>query len=655
MLKKISALTPCLFVLLCGVCLADFGKYKATDDHQARPKYIQPEYFVKAVPFSNVTVTGGLWHERMEVNRKVSLPHVWSRCETSTKGDGKESKRLDNFRKVAGEMKGNFTGIHFNDSDVYKIIEGTAYSLQNHPDPELEAYTDKVIDSIAGAQWDDGYLFTFYSLPKHKPEMRWTNVGDKCELYCAGHLFEAAVAYYKATGKRKLLDVAIKFADNICDTFGPGKKANPPGHQEIELALIKLYKVTGDKKYLDTSRFFVDQRGRRTGGRRLYGDYSQDHIPFVQQEKGVGHSVRAGYMYCAATDIAMITGDEAFGNALFRLWDNITNTKTYITGGIGQPGGPEGFTNDYELANGCYAETCSGIAFSLWNHRLHMMTGQSKYIDIAERTLLNNMLNSLSHDGKKHYYTNPLASEGRPRWEWPGHDCACCPSSLVRTISSIGGYAYTHKDNVINVNMFLPGNAKIKLPGNTITLTQSTNYPWDGNIKINVEPMKTGTFAIKLRIPGWAVNQPMPGNLYKYLNNRNDPITLSVNNSTQPVNIQNGYITLKRKWESGDKIQLILPMPIRRVIAHPKATADKGLVAIERGPIVYCAEHKDNPYSISKLKLPDTAKLTPTYEKDFFSGVVTITSDTNPKLKLIPCYLNANRDQGWMRVWIPRK
>ncbi|MHC4109671.1 MAG: beta-L-arabinofuranosidase domain-containing protein [Planctomycetota bacterium] len=624
------------------------------EDGQAWPRYIQPEKFVKAVPFSDVSITGGLWRERMEVNRKSSLPHVWSRCEASTRGDGRDSKRLDNFRKVAGEMDGDFTGTYFNDSDVYKIIEGTAYSLQNHPDAKLEAYTDKVIDSIAGAQWDDGYLYTFYSLPEHKPEMRWTNVGAMHELYCAGHLFEAGVAYYKATGKRKLLDVSIKLADNICDTFGPGKKANPPGHQEIELALIKLYDVTGNMKYMDMARFFIDQRGHRTGGRNLYGDYSQDHIPFVEQEKGVGHSVRAGYLCCAATDIAMRSHDESYGNAIFRLWDNITNTKTYITGGIGQPGGPEGFANDYELGNGCYAETCSGIAFSMWNHRLHLMTGEGKYIDIAERTLLNNMLNSLSHEGDKHYYTNPLSSGGHPRWEWPGHDCACCPSNLVRTISSIGGYAYTYHDRAINVNMYMQGKAKVQLAGNEIALLQTTNYPWDGDVIIAVRPKKVSRFAIRLRIPGWARNEPMPGNLYKYLDENNDPVTLSVNGSPMDVNVENGYVTIERTWKSDDEIHLVLPMSIRRVVAHPKATADAGLVAIERGPIVYCAENKDNPFGVGELKLPDTASLNATFEENFFSGVVTITDNGDPKLKLIPAYLNANRGQGWMRVWIRR-
>jgi uncharacterized protein len=618
------------------------------------PNTINPKQFVQTLPFDKVTVTGGLWRERMEVNRRASLPHVWGRCEHSIKGNGEQSKRLDNFRKVAGEIPGDFTGTYFNDSDVYKIIEGTAYSLQNHPDTELEAYTDKVIDSIARAQWGDGYLYTFYSLPERKTQARWTNVGSMHELYCAGHLFEGAVAYYQATGKRKLLDVAIRFADLICDTFGPGKLPHPPGHQEIELALVKLYRVTGHQRYLDTAQFFVDQRGHHEG-RGMYGAYSQDHIPFVKQEKGVGHSVRAGYLYCAATDIAMLNRNEAYGNALIRIWDNVVNTKTYLTGGLGQPGGPEGFTDDYLLGNGCYAETCSGIAYAMWNHRWHRMTGQSKYIDLVERTLLNNTLSSLSRDGKKHFYTNPLTTNGRERWEWPGHDCACCPSNLVRIISTVGGYAYSHTQDTVNVNMYLDSKATLALNNQAVTLIQTTNYPWDGDIRLRVQPETPTRFTVKLRIPGWAQNRPMPGNLYKYADKQTHPITLAVNAKPVALVVDQGYVTHSRTWQAGDTIQLALPMPIRRVIAHPKVTADAGLVAVERGPIVYCAEFKDNDVDVSRLKLPDTTKLKANFEPDLFNGVVTITSDGNPSLKLIPYYLYANRGQGWMRVWMPRE
>jgi hypothetical protein len=616
------------------------------------PRFIRPDRFVEPVPFTAVRVADGLWRERMDVNRQASLPHVWDKCEFFRTGSGEDSRRLDNFRKAAGEMPGDFTGTYFNDSDVYKIIQGTAYSLQNHPDPELEAHTDAVIASIAGAQWEDGYLFTYYSLPR-RPELRWSNIGSMHELYCAGHLIEAAVAYHEATGKRKLLDVAIRFADHIDATFGPGKKTHPPGHQEIELALMKLYHLTGQQKYMDLAKFFVDQRGRGEG-RSLYGTYSQDHVPFIRQEKAVGHSVRAGYLFIAAADIALVNHDEAYGNALFRLWDNITNTKTYLTGGIGQPGGPEGFAGDYQLGNACYAETCSGIAFAMWNHRLHLMTGEAKYLDIMERTLLNNVLSSLSQDGTKHYYTNPLSHNGHRRWEWPGHDCACCPSNLARVIASIGGYAYTHRADAILVNLYLPSETTIPLPDNTVTLTQATHYPWDGEIRIAVQPERTGPFTLKLRIPGWAQNMPMPGNLYRYLDAQQEPMQLAVNDVSVPATPEMGYVTLARTWQPGDTIRLHLPMPIRRVIAHPKAAANDGLVAIERGPIVYCAEQADHDFPVTDLKLPDDVPLTAKSKNDLFDGAVMISGEDSSTPTLIPYFFHSNRTPGWMRVWFPR-
>jgi hypothetical protein len=615
------------------------------------PRLVQRERFVEAVPFDKVKVTGGLWRERMDVNRKVSLPHVWGRCENSIKGNGDPSKRLENFQKAGGLLDGPFTGTYFNDSDVYKILEGTANSLRNHPDEQLEAYADKVIDWIAAAQWEDGYVYTFYSLPTKKPDARWTNVGQMHELYCAGHLIEAAVAYHQATGKRKLLDVATCFADLICETFAPGKLEDAPGHQEIELALLRLYQVTGQQRYKDTAKFFIDQRGQG-GVRRLYGTYSQDHIPFVQQEEGVGHSVRAGYLFCAATDIARLDENDDYANALFRLWDNIVNTKTYLTGGIGQPGGPEGFAGNYQLDNNCYAETCSGIAFAMWNHRLHQMTGECKYADMVERTFLNNMLSSLSAEGDRHYYTNPLQTGGRQRWEWPGHDCACCPSNLVRVISSISGYVYSHDDDTININQYMASTGTVPVGDNSVALTQTTNYPWDGNIAIEVRPESPDEFEIKLRVPGWARNQPMPGNLYRYLDTSDESISLTVNGSAMEATVENGYIPIRRKWTAGDRITLDLPMPVRRVVAHPKAVADKGLVALERGPIVYCAEFKDNDFPVGQLRLSDNAQFETKFEPDFFNGVVTIQSGD---MKFIPYYLYANRGEGWMRVWMPRQ
>ncbi len=617
------------------------------------PRFIRPERFVTPLPFTEVTITGGLWRDRMDVNREVSIPHIWEKSEHVRTAAGNDSMRIENFRRAAGVSEGGFTGTYFNDSDVYKTIEANAYSLRMHPDPELEAYTDQVIEWIAGAQWEDGYLFTYYSLPR-RPHLRWSNIGAMHELYCAGHLIEGAIAYYETTGKRELLDVAIRFADLIDDTFGPGKRTSPPGHQQIELALMKLFHLTGEQKYMDLSKFFVDQRGRHEG-RSSYGTYSQDHVPFVEQEKGVGHSVRAGYLFIGATDIAMVNHDESYANALFRLWDNITNTKTYLTGGIGQPGGPEGFSGDYQLGNNCYAETCSGLAFARWNHRLHLMTGEAWYLDIVERTLYNNVLSALSHDGRTHYYTNPLSHNGHRRWEWPGHDTACCPPSLARALATIGGYFYTYRDNQVQVNWYAPSEATIPLAGDSVTLIQETAYPWDGDIKISVDPERAATFALRLRVPGWAENRSIPGNLYRYLDESTEPVTVSVNGTPVDVEIEKGYINLERRWESGDTIELALPMPVRRVVSHPNVSANEGLVAVERGPIVYSVESADHDFPVADLKLADTARLTATYDESFFNGAVTISSSTDPELKLIPNYLHTNRTPGWMRVWVPRE
>lgn len=638
--------------VLCAVDVDDLVlDYQRPTEEGAWPLYVDPLRFVTPVPFPQVTVTGGLWKERLHVNRTVSLPHVWRRCEASTKANGEDSKRLENFRIAAGQLQGKFTGIYFNDSDVYKILEGTAYSLRNHPDAKLQAYADQVIDWIAAAQWPDGYLFTSYSIPEKRPQARWTNVGGQHELYCAGHLIEAGVAYAEATGKRKLLDVAIRFADLICGTFGPGKREAAPGHQEIELALIRLYRLTGKDKYLQTAQFFIDQRGRGET-RRLYGTYSQDHLPFVEQETGVGHSVRAGYLFCAATDIVREKHDEAYAAALQRLWHNIVNKKTYLTGGVGQPGGPEGFAGDYELDSNCYAETCSGIAFAMWNARLHQLTGDAKYVDWTERIFFNNMLGSLSAAGDCHYYTNPLVTGGRERWQWPGHDCACCPSNLVRVISSIGGYWYSHSRTAILVNHYAANRANIPLGDQHVTLVQETNYPWEEEVLLRVGPQQPAEFTLKLRIPGWARNQPLPGNLYRYLDDTPVHVTVTVNGEPVEAELDRGYLPIRRRWQAGDVVRLHLPMKPRRVITHPNALANRGLVAVERGPIVYCAEFKDNAIDVGQLHLGDDESLQPVSDPSFYGGAVTLESQRG--LKLIPYYLYSNRGRGWMRVWMRR-
>jgi DUF1680 family protein len=606
-----------------------------------------------AVPFTDVTVADEFWAPRMETNRKVTIPYDFEKCE--------ETGRIDNFAKAGGLMEGEFEGIYFNDSDLYKVVEGAAYSLKIHPDPELEEYVDGVVEKIAAAQWEDGYLYTFYSLPKHQPEKRWTDIQNKHELYCAGHFFEAAVAYYQTTGKRKVLDVAIRLADYIDSVFGPGKKYDVPGHEEIEIGLVKLYGVTGEKRYLELSKFFIDQRGQAQG-HNLYGQYSQDHEPVVKQDAAVGHAVRAGYLYSGMADVAALTGDADYIEALDRIWMDVVTKKLYITGGIGARGGGESFGEDYELPNAtAYCETCAAIANAMWNHRMSLLHGDAKYVDVLERVTYNGFLSGISLSGDKFFYPNPLASEGKyQRSPWFG--CACCPTNIVRFMPSLPGYAYAQKADNVYVNLFIGGSAKIKLPGNTVRLEQQTRYPWDGYVKIKVEPERAGKFAICIRIPGWAQNEPVPSDLYSYLDKSTEQVSLKVNGSPVAVDIVKGYVPIRRAWQKGDTMELNLPMPIRRVAAHPNVKDDIGRIAIERGPVVYCFEGADNPNGVANLILPPEAMLQGEYRGDLLGGIVTVTGrgqirQDGKKVEdidvvAIPYYAWAHRGKNEMAVWI---
>jgi len=607
-----------------------------------------------AVPFTDVTVADEFWAPRMETNRKVTIPYDFEKCE--------QTGRIDNFAKAGGLMEGEFEGIYFNDSDLYKVVEGAAYSLKIHPDPELEKYVDCVVEKIAAAQWEDGYLYTFYSLPKHQPEKRWTDVQNKHELYCAGHFFEAAVAYYQTTGKRKILDVVIRLADYIDSVFGLGKKYDVPGHEEIEIGLVKLYGVTGEKRYLELSKFFIDQRGQAQG-HKLYGQYSQDHEPVVRQDAAVGHAVRAGYLYSGMADVAALTGDTDYIKALDRIWLDVVSKKLYITGGIGARGGGESFGEDYELPNAtAYCETCAAIANAMWNHRMSLLHGDAKYIDVLERVIYNGFLSGISLSGDKFFYPNPLASEGKyQRSPWFG--CACCPTNIVRFMPSLPGYAYAQKADNVYVNLFIGGGAKIKLSGNTVRLEQQTRYPWDGYVKIKVEPERPGKFAICIRMPGWAQNRPVPSDLYTYLDTNAERVSLKVNGNPAAIDMVKGYVPIRRMWQKGDTIELNLPMPIRRLKAHPKVKDDIGRIAIERGPIVYCFEGADNPKGVANLILPPDAKLQSEYHGDLLGGIVTITGrgqirqDGNELIEdidvvAIPYYAWAHRGKNEMAVWI---
>ncbi len=613
---------------------------------------------LRAVPFTDVVISDEFWAPRMETNRRVTVPYDFKKCE--------ETGRIDNFAKAGGLLEGDFEGIYFNDSDLYKVIEGAAYSLKIHTDPELEEYVDGVIDKIAAAQWEDGYLYTFYSLPERQPEKRWTDVRNKHELYCAGHFFEAAVSYYQATGKRKILDVAIRLADYIDSVFGPDKKHDVPGHEEIEIGLVKLFQITGDEKYLKLAKFFIDERGQ-SDRRKIYGDYCQDHKPVVEQDKAVGHAVRAGYLYSGMADVAALTGDKSYHDALERIWWDVVSKKLYITGGIGARGGGESFGDDYELPNKtAYCETCAAIANAMWNHRMFLLSGDAKYIDVLERVIYNGFLSGISLCGDKFFYPNPLASDGDYERS-PWFDCACCPVNIVRFVPSLPGYTYAQQGDVLYVNLFVGGSAKIRMSDNVVHLKQQTRYPWDGTVKIIVEPERSAKFAICVRIPGWARNEPVPSDLYRFLNESSEKATLEVNGESVDLNIDKGFASISRRWEKGDYIELNLPMPIRRVVSHENVKDNTGRTAIQRGPVVYCFEGLDNPQGVAGLTLQANAMLRDEYRGDLLGGIVTVKGlgriqqpQQESEMMLnsievvaIPYYAWAHRGKSEMAVWLP--
>jgi len=646
-------------LLAAGLSLALAGR---RGDAQAR------DYPIRPVPFTQVRVADAFWSPRLETNRQVTIPYAFKMCE--------ETGRIDNFA-VAGRLKeGKFRGIYFNDSDVYKVIEGAAYSLHLYPDPALDKYVDDVIAKIAAAQEKDGYLYTARTLmtPDKMPpggKERWSDMAGGHELYCVGHMYEAAVAHFQATGKRTLLDVATKNADLVCSVFGPGRRGDPCGHPEVEIGLMKLYRTTGDAKYLEMAKFFLDAHGRTLGGRKLYGTYAQDHKPLVEQTEAVGHAVRAGYVYSGMADVAALTGDAAYLQAIDRLWENVVSTKLYVTGGIGARGGGEAFGEDYELPNSsAYCETCAAIANALWNHRLFLLHGDSRYLDVLERVIYNGFLSGVAMEGNRFFSPNPLESHrGQRRSPW--FDCACCPSNVVRFVPSIPGYAYAVAGDRLYVNLFIGGSATVKMGDRTVQVKQETRYPWDGAVKITVDPPAAGKFAVYVRIPGWARNQVVPSDLYRYTDKSDAAAKIMVNGQAVALDIEKGFARLDREWKKGDVIELDLPMPVRRVVAHAKVADDAGRVALERGPIVFCAEGPDNKDGrVLNLMVPDQAALRSEFRKDLLGGVQVVLGkavavvrkeDGTPvageeqDFLAIPNYAWAHRQPSQMAVWLARE
>lgn len=615
------------------------------------------------VSFTSVTINDSFWAPRQETNRTRTIPYEYEQC--------KKTGRIDGFRPDWKPAEGQKRHI-FYDSDVAKWIEAASYSLATHPDPKLDELLDEVIAGIASCQLSDGYLNSYFV--NVEPSKRWTNLRDWHELYCAGHLMEAAVAHYQATGKRNLLDVMCRYADYIDRTFGTeeGKKRGYCGHEEIELALVKLYHATGEKRYLDLAKYFVDERGRqphyfdieaRQRGEdpsewhgRSY-EYCQADRPLREQRQVTGHAVRAMYIYSAMADIAGEYGDATLMPALTSIWDDVTLRRMYITGGLGPSGHNEGFTTAYDLPNEtAYAETCAAVGFIFWSHRMLQLDCDGKYADAMERALYNGALSGISLDGTKFFYTNPLASSGQyERKDWFG--CACCPPNICRLLASVGQYVYSQSESDLAVHLYIQSSAKMNLKGKEVVLHQNTNYPWDGKVSISIalaEPMK---FGLRLRIPGWCRSWK-----------------LKINGKPLDVPLTKGYVRLEREWTNGDVVELDMAMPVERIYAHPNVQADAGRVAFQRGPIVYCFEEVDNPgIPLNSVILPRDSKLESSFHKDVLGGVVLIKGKAKhepqgywdnslyrvgpPDLKSceitgIPYYAWCNRGKGSMVVWV---
>lgn len=589
----------------------------------------QPLKMIEQIDFSHVKINDNFWSPRLSKHVSATLPVCIDQIENQT-------GRIRNFENAA-KGEGEHSGIFFDDSDVYKALEGMAYSLINNPDPELEKKADEWIDKFAAAQQPDGYINTFYTLTGL--DKRWTNM-DKHEMYCAGHMIEAGVAYYQATGKRKLLDVCIRMTDHMMSQFGPGKRHWVPGHEEIELALVKLYQTTQEQKYLDFAYWLLEERGH---GHGTMGDegkwnpvYYQDIVPVRQLTDISGHAVRCMYLYCGMADVAALKNDTGYIAAMDRLWDDVVHRNMYITGGVGSSHDNEGFTEDYDLSNlDAYCETCASVGMVLWNQRMNQLTGDSKYIDVLERSLYNGALAGISLGGDRFFYVNPLESKGdHHRQEWYG--CACCPSQLSRFLPSIGNYIYASSDDALWVNLYIGNTGQIRIGETDILLTQETDYPWDGSVKLTISTSQPLEKEIRLRIPNWCKTYD-----------------LSINGKRINVSEEKGYAVIK-DWKSQDVIALDMDMPVEIVAADPHVKENFGKRAIQRGPLVYCMEEIDNPVYFDQIQLSPSTTFQTAFASDILNGIKTIkTNGRAQSATFIPYYAWDNRKAGKMRVWIP--
>lgn len=695
-----------MMILASGICL---GVEPATP--------IAPNVGFKEVPHDNVTWSGGFWGKRLDIHQKTTIPHVLDHLEQRHHFDNFDvaAKVVSGGKLVTGSEEGaesgspldgdptgektpekaaeksagrDIVGNHAFDSDAYKGLEGACHSLCLHEDPALEKRVNGYIDRIVASQQKDGYMITYYTAKE--PENRWKNLRLNHEMYCAGHFFELAVAHHHLTGSTKALDAAKRFADHIDGIFGPGKRYDVGGHQEIELALLKLYRATGEKRYLDLSRFFLDERGHAHGTeRKPFTDVPpravpkqqpgesmkdfrqrkwstrngrmQDHKPLLEQTEAVGHAVRAGYTYAAMADIARFSDAPEYAKAVRTLWEDVVFRKIYLTGGLGTAQyADEGFGDPYLLPNKTYCESCASMASVFWQHRMGLMDGDAKYADVMELTLYNGAISGLGIGGDSFFYQNPLESPGgAQRTPWIG--LACCPTNFARFIPQIGGYMYATQADGILVNLYASSDTDIMLDeSRKVGIRQQTDFPWDGKVKLTVNPDTTGDFSLRLRIPTWATGQPLPGDLYRFADGGIPSVTLAVNGETVAATPgTDGYVQLKRTWKSGDIIELNLPMEQRRVISHEKILANKGKVALMRGPVVYCLEGTDHPGTdLSKLTLPSDSELKAEHRPGLLGGVTVLTgkaldADGKPvNLTAIPYHAWANREKGQMTVWI---
>jgi uncharacterized protein len=643
--------------IIASLLMTVFGHCQQRSKKSDAPQKLA--YAITPVNIKNVKLTDEFWLPIIKKVQEKTIEYAIQKCE--------EEGRLDNFLIAGGKMQGTVKGqMPFDDTDVYKIIEGASNTLISEPNPKLEKLLGSLIGIIKIGQEKDGYLTTWRTINPAKPPApwvpviegkRWESLQISHELYNSGHMIEAAVVHFEATGKRNFLDIAIKNADLLVRTFGDGKDQvhGVPGHQIVETGLVKLYKLTNNKAYLNLVKYFLDNRGNPKN-HKLYGAYSQDDIPVIQQKEAVGHAVRAVYMYAGMTDIAAIENNSEYYNAVNKLWENVVNKKMYITGGIGSRPEGEAFGDNYELPNLTgYNETCAAIGDVYWNHRLHNISGNSDYFDVIERTLYNGLISGLSLDGKKFFYPNTLESDGVykfnrgacTRQSW--FDCSCCPTNLIRFIPSIPGLIYSTNKDVLYVNLYASNTANITLEKTELRIVQQTNYPWDGNVAISVWPNEECNFTIKLRIPGWARNQVLPGDLYHYKTISVAKTTLSINGKPLTYKEDNGYITITRKWKKGEIIEMDLPMEVKEVVTNEKVEGNKGKVSLEYGPIVYAIEEIDNPTAFDKITINANDTFKVVKEPTLLEGLNTIQTKN---FKAIPYYSWSNRSVGKMKVWI---